>query len=149
MPATLDAETAGPVDVAVIAFDGNRFNGDVAPALHDLQANGTVRVLDLAFVTKDAAGEVAFVEIADSEVAGRFEQLTGEEFDLLSDHDLDAVAASLPPESSALVIAWENTWAARLTTALRASGGQVVLMERIPHEDVVRAVSALDEEVGA
>ena len=35
MPAGLDVDTIGPVDVAVILFEGNKFNGDVAPALSD------------------------------------------------------------------------------------------------------------------
>jgi len=40
MPAGLDADTIGPVDVAVILFEGNKFNGDVAPALSDLSDSG-------------------------------------------------------------------------------------------------------------
>lgn len=32
MPADLDPDSIGPVDVAVILFEGNEFNGDVAPA---------------------------------------------------------------------------------------------------------------------
>ena len=53
MPAGLDVDTIGPVDVAVILFEGNKFNGDVAPALSDLNDSGTVRIIDLAFVRKD------------------------------------------------------------------------------------------------
>ncbi len=53
MPAALQPDTIGPVDVAVILFEGNEFNGDVAPALSDLNDSGTVRVIDLAFVSKE------------------------------------------------------------------------------------------------
>jgi hypothetical protein len=35
-----DPATIGPVDIAVIVFEGNRFNGGVAPAIADLQAAG-------------------------------------------------------------------------------------------------------------
>src|SRR2546427_70550 len=107
MPTGLTADTVGPVDVAVVAFPGNRFNGDVAPALIDLQRAGTVRVLDATFVRKESDSTVSVVEVADSEVAGAFTQLTDLEFDLLSDEDLQMIADGLDPDSSALVVVWE------------------------------------------
>jgi hypothetical protein len=144
VPSGLNADSVGPVDVAVVAFEGNQFNGEVAPALRDLQQNGTVRILDLSFVTKDADGTVDVVELADAAVADAFEQVTDAQFDLLSDEDLRAVAERLPLSSSAAVIAWENTWAARLSGAVRASGGELLLLERVPHDTVATAVAALD-----
>lgn len=146
VPSGLNADTVGPVDVAVVGFEGNRFNGDVAPALRELQQNGTVRILDLSFVMKAADGSVNVVELADEEVAEAFQQVTDAQFDLLSDEDLRTVADNLPPESSALVVAWENTWAARLATALRDSQGELLLLERIPRAAVVEAVAALGSE---
>ncbi|MGW0903314.1 DUF6325 family protein [Streptomyces sp. NPDC002853] len=146
MPSGLQIDSIGPVDVAVVAFEGNRFNGDVAPALRELQKNGTVRILDLSFVRKAADGSLGILELADEEVADAFQQVTDDRFDLLSDEDLRAVADDLPPESSALVVAWENTWAARLATAVRESRGELLFLERIPRETVVEAVAALDSE---
>ncbi|MFJ8822745.1 DUF6325 family protein [Streptomyces sp. NPDC102467] len=146
MVSDLSADRVGPVDVAVVAFEGNRFNGDVAPALRELQQSGTVRILDLSFVRKTADGSVDVVELADQEVAEAFQQVTDAQFDLLSDEDLRAVADHLPPESSALVVAWENTWAARLATAIRASDGELLLMERIPRDTIAEAIAALDSD---
>ncbi|MGW7066812.1 DUF6325 family protein [Streptomyces sp. NPDC054855] len=146
MPSGLYVDSVGPVDVAVVAFEGNRFNGDVAPALRELQKNGTVRVLDLSFVRKAADGSLDILELADEEVADAFQQVTDDRFDLLSDEDLRSVADTLPPESSALVVAWENTWAARLGAAVRESRGELLFLERIPREAVVEAVAALDSE---
>ncbi len=146
MPRGLTVDTVGPVDVAVVAFDGNRFHGEVAPALLELQESGTVRILDLTFIRKDGDGSVSVVEVADSEVAAAFERVTQVEFDLLSAQDLDEVAAGLEPESSALVVVWENTWAARLAAALRESDGKVLLLERIPREEVALAIAALETE---
>ncbi|WP_419996284.1 DUF6325 family protein [Streptomyces boninensis] len=146
MPSKLQADTVGPVDVAVIGFEGNHFTGDIAPALLELQGNGTVRILDLSFVSKDGEGAVSTVEVSDSAVAAAFAQVTEDEFDLLSDEDLKLAAEQLPLESSALVVAWENTWAARLARGVRDSQGRVLFMERVPHDDVVRAITALDEE---
>jgi hypothetical protein len=46
----------GPVEYMVVAFPGNQFKGEIAPALGDLVDNGTIRVLDLVFITKDQDG---------------------------------------------------------------------------------------------
>ena len=53
MPAALDVDSVGPVDVAVILFEGNKLSGDVAPALAELNDSGTVRIIDFAFVRKE------------------------------------------------------------------------------------------------
>jgi hypothetical protein len=47
------ATEVGPIDVAVIKFIGNRFTGEVTPALLDLVKQGTVRILDALFVYRD------------------------------------------------------------------------------------------------
>ena len=146
MPAGLQADSIGPVDVAVIAFDGNQFNGDVAPALAELHDSGTVRVIDVAFVRKEADGTTSFIEVGDADVAEAFERVNNTQFDLLSDEDLTEIAEGLEPSSSALVIVWENSWLARFATAVRESKGSVLALERIPRESVLRAVAALDED---
>lgn len=53
-------------------------------------------------------------------------------FDLLSDEDLIGIAGELEADSSALVIVWENSWAARLAAAVRASHGRLISQEKIP-----------------
>ncbi|MFI6940358.1 DUF6325 family protein [Streptomyces sp. NPDC050418] len=144
MPSGLNVDTIGPVDVAVITFEGNRFNGEVAPALRELQQSGTVRVLDLSFVRKGADGSVEIVELGDAEVEEDFHHVAETPFDLFSDEDLHSIADGLPELSSALVVAWENSWAARLGTAIRDSHGELRLFERIDRDTVTAAVTALD-----
>ena len=144
MSSAISTDSIGPVDVAVIAFDGNRFNGDIAPALLELEDNGTVRIIDVTFVQKEHDGTVSVVEVTDSEVAAAFERLTLSQVDLLSADDLQEIGADMAPDSSAMVIVWDNSWAARLATALRASHGQVISMDRIPRDVVLTAVAALD-----
>lgn len=146
MTAALRADSIGPVDVAVIAFEGNEFNGDVAPALAELHDSGTVRVIDLAFVRKEDDGSTSFVEVEDADVADAFARVNGEPFDLLSDEDLTEIASGLQAGSSAMVVVWENSWAARLAAAVRNSNGYLIAQERIPRENVVRAITALDED---
>jgi len=145
MPAGLDADSVGPVDVAVILFEGNKFNGDVAPALAELNDSGTVRIIDFAFVRKETDGSASVVEAGDAEVAEAFD-FHGTQFDLLSEEDLIGIADGLEADSSALVIVWENRWAARLGAAVRASRGRLISQDRIPRETVLRAIADLDEE---
>jgi Family of unknown function (DUF6325) len=145
MAGLLQADKIGPVDVAVIAFDSNDLSGDIAPALADLQASGTVNVIDLAFVRKAADGSTAIIEVADDAVASAFDRIADSQFDLLSEADLSDLASGLEPASSAMVVVWENSWAARFASAVRQSHGRVAMLERIPHENVERAITALQE----
>ena len=46
----------GPVEYIAIAFPGNKFSGEIIPAIQELQDNGTIRVLDLVIITNDADG---------------------------------------------------------------------------------------------
>ena len=144
MSVGLATDSIGPVDVAVIAFDGNQFNGDVAPAIAELQDQGTVRIIDLTFIRKAVDGKVMVNEVADSGLAAAFERLTTTQFDLLSDEDLKRIGEDLEPGSSAMVVVWENSWAARLGASLRNSHGRIVAMDRIPRDVVLRALAALE-----
>jgi uncharacterized membrane protein len=132
----------GPVEYMVIAFPGNQFNGEVAPALRELVDSGTINLLDLAFVHKDAEGEVTSLEVEQEpdEVFQSFEQLTAGEGGIISDADLREIGESLDPDSSAAVVVWEDLWAARFVEAARNAGGVLVDLERIPADVVEAAV---------
>ena len=125
----------GPVEYIIIGFPENQFKGEIVPALADLVESGTVRILDLVFVMKDAAGTVTSVEYED--LPG-MSDLEGEADGLLSEEDLEMVAEVLEPNSSGLMIVWEDLWASRLAAALRDAGGVILSGERIPH-DIVEA----------
>ena len=58
-------EEIGPVDFAIVAFPGNRFRGEIGPALADLVDAGTIRIIDIAFAGKDGDGNVVAFEITD------------------------------------------------------------------------------------
>ena len=117
----------GPVDLLIVEFPGNQFKGEIAPALRDLVTDGTVRVLDLLFVYKDADGEVGSVELAGlgPDLEPAFADLDGQlGGGLLDAEDVAQVGADLKPNSSAALIVWENTWAARFVTAMRNAGAK-------------------------
>jgi uncharacterized membrane protein len=125
----------GPVEYIIIGFPENQFKGEIVPALAELVESGTVRILDLIFVTKDEAGDVTSIEYED--LPG-LDEIDGEVDGLLSDEDLDMLAEVLEPNSSGLMIVWEDVWASRLAAAIRDAGGVILSGERIPH-DIVEA----------
>lgn len=133
--------SVGPVDVMIIGFPGNKFTGRIAPALMDLVNGGTIRVIDLLFVMKDEAGLVTTIEAADlaaQESAG-FIGIEVAQPGALGREDAEEVSEDLAPNSSTLLIAFENLWAARMVDALQAADAVVIDQIRIP-ADVVQAV---------
>ena len=137
-------EEIGPVDYAIIVFPGNRFRGEIAPAIADLVDDGSIRIIDIAFVGKDADGSTVAMELTelDPDVQEGLEALGIEVGGLFSDDDLIGAAEALEPNSSAALLIWENVWARKVAQAMRDAGGVLVAFERIPH-DVVQEVREL------
>jgi hypothetical protein len=52
----------GPVEYVVIAFPGNRFKGEIVPAVAELVDHDVVRIIDVVFIKKDADGNAAVFE---------------------------------------------------------------------------------------
>ena len=136
-------ETAeiGPVDYLIVAFPGNEFRGEIAPALADLVEAGTIRIIDIAFASKDENGEVAVFELSDldPEVRQGLENLGATSAGLFNEQDLMAAAEELDPNSSAALLVWENVWAKPVAKALQDAGGVIYDYDRIPHDVVVAA----------
>jgi hypothetical protein len=133
----------GPVEYMIVAFPGNEFRGEIAPALGDLVKSGTLRILDFAFVMKDQDGQVFAMELedVDSATGVAFKELESELGDLVNEEDLRAVGEELEPNSSAAVLVWEDVWAARLTTAIENADGVLLDLERIPRPVVEGALA--------
>ena len=131
----------GPVDYAVVAFPGNRFRGEIGPALADLVDSETIRIIDIAFVGKNADGDAVALELTelDPDVQASLDSAGIEVGGLLNEEDLMSTAAELDPDSSAALIVWENVWARRVTQAMRDAGGVLVAFDRLPHEVVQAA----------
>jgi uncharacterized membrane protein len=134
----------GPVEYVIISFPENRFTGEIAPELADLMATGTIRVLDLLFVMKDHDGVVSSFEFDEIEIGHAYAELDADVDGLMSDDDVAAAAEVLAPNSSALLIVWEDLWATPLVEAIRRAGGELVAGERIPHDVVEAAFEGID-----
>lgn len=130
----------GPVEYVLIEFPGNRFNGDIAPALTDLVDAGLVRIIDVVFVIKDVDGNVASFEYDERDDLAALATIDGSADGVINDEDLQLVAETLVPDTSVLMIVWEDRWATPLAEAIRAAGGVLRSGERIPHEIVEAAL---------
>jgi hypothetical protein len=148
MTETIDPQTMdqlGPVDWLVVEFPGPDFGrGKVAPHLQDLVDRGLVRVLDVVFLRKDEDGALELGEISeldDSEL-GEMRTAEAELAMVLSEQDVSDLAETIEPGTSAVVLVWENVWAAPFGSAMRHAGGQLVASGRIPTQAVLAAIEA-------
>jgi Family of unknown function (DUF6325) len=135
----------GPIDYLLVEWPGRQPNGEVAPYLIDLVERGLIRIIDLSIIAKDEDGSVAVLEIADlgGEIV-EFAEFDGASSGLLGEDDHAAAAEALEPGTTAALLVYENTWAAPFATAVRSSGGQMVASGRIPVEDVLAALDAVE-----
>lgn len=127
--------TSGPIEVLGVEFDGDaRFEGRIAGELERLEADGTVRILALLFVHKDArTGELEALDLEagpDGEVTDLLagDGAAGERSVLLnalglSLADVQDMAAGLDAGNSAGLILMEHLWARTLHEALRDTHG--------------------------
>ena len=130
----------GPVDVYIIGFPGNKFSGRIAPAIMELVENRIIRVIDLLFLSKDADGVVTRLAASDIDDGGAdYLSIDIVKPGALGDEDAEEVSDDLPPNSSALLIAFENLWTATIVDALRDADAVMIDSIRIP-VDVVEAV---------
>jgi hypothetical protein len=139
----------GPIEVAVIEFDGNHFKGEIASAIREAVDKGIVRIIDMVFISKDDEGTVHSIELDDIEtaVAEAMSPLTDEVMGLLAEHDVSEIGDQLHKNSSTAMIVFEHVWLRRMREAIVNANGRVVVQERIPADVVERALAAQDAGV--
>jgi uncharacterized membrane protein len=140
----------GAVELLVIGFPENRFTGQIAPALTDLVDKGTIRVVDLLFISKDEEGAIVGLELSSVDEATRqaFEPLLANQESLLHDDDIEDVGEALEPGSSVAMILFEHAWANEFRRALVEAGGELIDSLRIAPETIEAARVALTEGEG-
>ena len=138
------AQPLGPVQMLVVGFDGNRFEGEILAELDRLAAINVVRVLDLLFVSKDESGAVTALEASDLGVDPGGEpgkhlatliglaaegEASGEPDPGDEDYDLEQVwfvADQIPAGTAAAIVLLEHHWALGLREATRAADGELL-----------------------
>jgi uncharacterized protein DUF6325 len=141
------ADELGPIDLVVIAFPPDApMTGEAIPLFLDLVERGIIRVLDVLFVHKDADGTFSGfnAEGLDADSMGDFTEFEGASTGLLGNEDAATAAETIEPGTSAVLILYENRWAAPFAAAVRRNGGVLVDNQRIPHEEVVAALDAAE-----
>lgn len=137
----------GPIDVVVIGYPaGAPMTGEAIPILVDLVDRGIVRVLDALFVRKEADGTFSGFDLADldEQTAGDLIVFAGATSGLLDDDDVAAAAAEIQPGSAALMIVYENRWAAHFIAAVRRNGGELIGHERVGVQQMIDALDAAE-----
>ena len=135
----------GPVEYLILGFPGSKFTGQIVPELAKLLDSGLIRIIDLTFISKGAAGHVAVVEYDAVEELAAFAGLDAEIGGILTDEDIAHAALSLEPNSSAALLIWEDTWATPFAAAVRKANGVILEGARIPREFIEQAMSTLND----
>jgi hypothetical protein len=145
---TANIDELGPVDWIVVEFPGTKLTGEIAPIVSDYVDRGLIRVLDLLLLRKDEDGTLEAFEASDLDDGelGGLRALETELAMLLSEQDVEDLAVTIEPGSSAAVLVWENLWAAPFGAAVRHAGGQLAASGRIPVQAVLAAIEADAEE---
>jgi len=135
----------GPVDYVVLGWPGDRPQGaEVAPLILNLVERGVIRVLDIAFASKDEEGAVTALDLSHLGPDSPFAAFEGASSGLLDFGDVQEAAEAMEPGTSAAILVWENRWAAPVAVAVRESGGLLIDGGRIPVQGIIAALDALE-----
>lgn len=140
-------EEMGPVDYIVVEYPDSKITGTALPLLLELVERGIVRIIDLAFLRKESDGSVTaldLVDVREREMLDELESFLGASSGLLTREDLVEAAAALEPGSAAALLVYENSWAAPFATALRRAGARLVASGRIPIQELIAALDAVE-----
>ena len=140
-------EELGPIDIVVIAYPADApMTGEAAPMLLDLVDRGIIRVLDALFVQQNEDGTFSGFEATDldRDSLGDFKVFEGASSGLLGEDDVASAAEVLEPGSAAVMIVYENRWAAPFAAAVRRNGGVLVANHRITAQELMDALDTAD-----
>jgi uncharacterized membrane protein len=158
-------EDIGPIQMLCVAFDGNRFQGEILPELDRLKRERIIRIIDLLLVRKDEEGRVMVMTSSDLDwdeatafgsyvgalaglgaagpegiergsMAGAAELADGH---LFNENDTFRVTQSLPNNMSAALVLIEHLWAKELRDAVERAGGRELSNEWLRPEDILTA----------
>jgi len=137
----------GPVDMVIIGYPPDApKTGEALPLFVDLIDRGIIRVLDVKGVRRNDDGTFDAFDIGDIDLDGipDLKVLEGAQTGLIGDEDLRVAVEAMEPGTAALMIVFENSWAAPFVAAVHRNGGRVLAYERIAAEDLLDALDALE-----
>jgi Family of unknown function (DUF6325) len=135
--------TLGPLEYLMVAFEGNRFSGEILSELRAVQEKGIIRVIDLLVIKKDEQGNVLALELSDlsEEEARPFGFLAGKVLSIFEPDDVEVTASQMPKNSAAGLLLIEDTWAIPLKKAI-LNAGAVARTGGLVAAEVVQSIEA-------
>jgi hypothetical protein len=126
----------GPIDYIIVGFEGNKFNGSILKSLSDAIENGTIGLVALAFISKDAKGVVTKLDIANlgDEYAVEFSKKYKPSSEHIAEEDINEMSDLLENNTAAGLLVIEQLWAKPLKKALLDANGVLVAEGRIHPE---------------
>jgi len=140
-----ETDVLGPIGYLIVEFPGNKMTGEGLPILVDLVDRGLIRILDLAFITKQTDGSVQALDLkdlGDGEID--LTVFDGAGSGLMDNSDFADAAATIEPGSAAGILIYENRWAAPFAQALRRGGAQLVAAGFVPLDALAASLDAAD-----
>lgn len=137
---TLGLDEMGPIDFMCFEFPHRTAPGAGIQLLLHLVDRGIIRVLDLAFVRKEADGRIHRVALSD--LGPDFAVFEGASSGLLDDSDIQSAGEMIQNDSAAGLLIFENRWAAPLAATLRREGAQLIAADRLPVQAIIAALDA-------
>jgi hypothetical protein len=136
----------GPVDFIVVGFPDGHITAPGFEQLLFLASQGTIRILDVEFVVKDATGAARRVEASELGNPDGIDlsAWAGASSGLLDQADVALIEAAIEPGAIAAVIVYENRWILGLADAWRREGARLIADGGIPADELVSALDATE-----
>jgi hypothetical protein len=126
----------GPIDFIIVGFEGNKFDGSIMEALTNALDKGTIGLIELAMVSKDASGSVTKLAISDlgDDYLVDLESYVPDDAPPVDQADIDEIAELLENNTAAGLLVVEHLWAKPLKQAIIDANGVLVADGRIHPE---------------
>lgn len=134
-----------PIDFIVVEFPDGVVKSGGFEQLLELVDRQVIRVLDVEFVVKDAAG----VRTAELSELARDRQLDptlwqAASSHLLDDEDLTAIGSEMADGSVAVAVVFENRWVLGLVEQWSATGARLLFDGAVPVADLLDALDTAE-----
>ena len=139
--------TLGPLEYLVIGFPETGFDGTIAREIEKVVERGIIRLVDVVAVSKEGSGTTLVAEL-DNKNDPKFASFAGllkDRMALFTEEDLESIADSLAPGTSALALLFEHHWAVDVKEAIQARGVVLVARAVIPPEVLEEVQAELDD----
>jgi len=123
---------AGPVEIVTIGFENGTFDGSILTELSRVVAAGTITLIDGVFVHKTGEHSFDIAELSEDPTVNALVGVAARVDGLLSEDDVDSVAADLAVGSAAAVLVFEHSWIIPVRDAIAQAGGILIDSVRVP-----------------